>query len=64
MHPEIETVINNLSKKQTNKQKKQQKPRAKSLHRGILSTFREEIMPIFSAILLKISEEGTLPNSF
>ena len=56
MYPEIETVINNLSK--------EQKPGPKDFTGEFYQTFREEIMPIFSAILSKVSEEGILPNSF
>ena len=53
---EIEAVIKSLPIKQ--------KPRTRWLHRRILSTFKEELMPILLKLLQEISEEGTLPNSF
>ena len=53
---EIEAVIKKSPKKQ--------KPRTRRLHRRILSKFREQLMPILLKHFQKISEEGTLPNSF
>ena len=55
---EIEAVIK--KKKIT----KKQQPRTRWLHRRILSTFKEELMPILLKLFQKIAEEGTLPNSF
>ena len=54
---EIEAMI-----KKKKKLPKKQNPKTRWLHRSY-PTFREELMPIFLKLFLKIAEEGILPNS-
>ena len=56
MYPEIETVINNLSK--------EQKPGPKDFTGEFYQTFREELILIFLKLFKTTAEEGTFPNSF
>ena len=53
---EIEVVIKKSPPKQ--------KPRARWLHREILSNFQRRTNTVFLKLFQKIEEEGTLPNSF
>ena len=56
INTEIDVVIKKVPRKQ--------KPRARCLHKEILATIKEKVMPTFLKLFQKIIEEGTLPNSF